>query len=193
MNKEIDINNEDQILSECDFDYFYESEECSHELCMFYNDIQHQKADFNCKQAHIDLGRIAITLNNQHQKIKELETKLKDKEMQVNAYAKEIVFLDKKIESQKMLIIKQMQNSISTKCKLGSKLYMIPTLENKLKNITEYTLLNVSLSDIGIRYHLAINKKQSGAEPFYSASEDMFGTCIFATKEEAEAKLKETL
>lgn len=135
--------------------------------------------------------QLVIYIKGLHKQIKELETKLKDKEMQVNAYAKEIVFLDKKIESQKMLIIKQMQNSIATKCKLGSKLYMIPTEYNKLKNITEYTLLNVSLSDIGIRYHLAINKKQSGAELFYSASEDMFGTCIFATKEEAEAKLKE--
>ena len=84
-----------------------------------------------------------------------------------------------------------MQNSISTKCKLGSKLFMIPTAENKLKSITDYTLLNVSLSNIGIRYHLAINKKQGGAEPFYSASEDMFGTSIFGTKEEAEAKIKE--
>lgn len=135
--------------------------------------------------------QLVIYIKGLHKQIKELETKLKDKEMQVNAYAKEIVFLDRKIESQKILMIKQMQNSISTKCKLGSKLFMIPTTENRLKSITDYTLLNVSLSDIGIRYHLAINKKQSGAEPFYSASEDMFGTCIFGTKEEAEAKIKE--
>ena len=78
MSKEIDINNEEEILKECDFDYFYESENCSRELCMFYNDIQHQNADFNCKQAHIDLGRIAITLNKQQQRIAELEEQLKN-------------------------------------------------------------------------------------------------------------------
>ena len=78
MGKEIDINNEEEILKECDFDYFYESENCSRELCMFYNDIQHKNADFNCKQAYIDLGRIAITLNKQAQRIAELEEQLKN-------------------------------------------------------------------------------------------------------------------
>lgn len=84
MSKEIDINNEEEILKECDFDYFYESEDCSHELCMFYNDIQHQNTDFNCKQAHIDLGRIAITLNKQSQRIAELEAKLAEKEKELH-------------------------------------------------------------------------------------------------------------
>lgn len=71
--KEIDIDNEEQILNECDFDYFYNLEKCSRELCMFYNDIIKQKNNFNTKQAIIDLGRIAITLNQQDKRIKELE------------------------------------------------------------------------------------------------------------------------
>lgn len=82
--KEIDINNEEQILKKCGcFDYFYNCEECSRELCMFYNDILSHKIkqenNFNTRQALIDLGRIAITLNQQDKRIKELEheTKLK--------------------------------------------------------------------------------------------------------------------
>ena len=74
--KEIDIDNEEQILSECDFDYFYNLEKCSRELCMFYNDIIKQKNKFNTKQAIIDLGRIAITLNQQDKRIKELGEEL---------------------------------------------------------------------------------------------------------------------
>ena len=76
--KEIDINNEEQILKKCGcFDYFYNCEECSRELCMFYNDILSHKIkqenNFNTRQAIIDLGRIAITLNQQDKQIKELE------------------------------------------------------------------------------------------------------------------------
>lgn len=63
--KEIDINNEEEILKECDFDYFYNCEKCSRELCMFYNDILlNKKKSFDRRQALIDLGRIAITINN---------------------------------------------------------------------------------------------------------------------------------
>ena len=76
--KEIDVNNEEQILKKCGcFDYFYNCEECSRELCMFYNDILSHKIkqenNFNTRQAIIDLGRIAITLNQQDKRIKELE------------------------------------------------------------------------------------------------------------------------
>lgn len=76
--KKIDINDEEQILKECDFDYFYNSERCSRELNMFYYDIYNQNANFNKKQALIDLGRIAITLNEQDEKIKELEEEIKN-------------------------------------------------------------------------------------------------------------------
>jgi hypothetical protein len=75
VGKVIDINNEEQILKECDFNYFYNSKECSRELCMFFNDIA-QNEDFDKRQAYIDLGRIGITLNQQDQKIKELEHRL---------------------------------------------------------------------------------------------------------------------
>ena len=78
MNKEIDINNEEEILKECDFDYFYESQNCSHELCRFYNDIRHQNADFNRKQALIDLGRIGITLNKQQQQLAEKDAEVEE-------------------------------------------------------------------------------------------------------------------
>lgn len=83
MNKEIDINNEEEILKECDFDYFYDSEECSRELCMFYNDIFRQKTNenYNYREAIIDLGRIAITLNNQYKRIAELEEQNKVKDL----------------------------------------------------------------------------------------------------------------
>lgn len=97
MSKEIDINNEEEILKECDFDYFYGIENCSRELCMFYNDIQHQNAGFNCKQAHIDLGRIAITLNKQSQRIAELEKQLAEKDKLIGVYADEHAMLQCKI------------------------------------------------------------------------------------------------
>ena len=70
MNKEIDINNEEQILKECDFDYYYNSV-CSRELCMFFNDIADQNEDFDKRQARIDLGRIAITLNRLTRQLEE--------------------------------------------------------------------------------------------------------------------------
>ena len=75
--KKIDINNEDQILRECDFDYYYNCEYCSRELCMFYNDIFRQPKEFDKTQAFIDLGRIAITLNDKAKRIKELEERCK--------------------------------------------------------------------------------------------------------------------
>lgn len=75
--KEIDINNEKQILAECDFDYYYDSEECSRELCMFFNDIIKFKSElFDKTQAKIDLGRIAITLNKQAKEIEELKKQI---------------------------------------------------------------------------------------------------------------------
>ena len=85
MIKEIDIDNEEEIIKECDFNYFYESEECSRELCMFYNDIIRQTTNenYNYREAIIDLGRIAITLNKQHKRIAELETKLAESEKKI--------------------------------------------------------------------------------------------------------------
>lgn len=81
--KEVDINNEKQILAECNFDYYYESEECSRELCMFYNDItQWSKGKvFNKTQAKIDLGRIGIVLNRQHKEIEELKKQVQEKDL----------------------------------------------------------------------------------------------------------------
>ena len=83
MSKEINIDNEEEILKECDFDYYYDSEVCSRELCMFYNDVCNKafmNTKFNDKQAKIDLGRIGIILNKQHKQIADLEAKLAEKE-----------------------------------------------------------------------------------------------------------------
>ncbi len=77
MEREIDIDNEKQILKECDFDYLYNSKKCSRELCMFYNDIilsaNKMQGEYDVNRAFIDLGRIAIVLNKQSARIKELE------------------------------------------------------------------------------------------------------------------------
>ena len=94
--KEIDINNEEQILKKCGcFDYFYNCEECSRELCMFYNDILSHKIkqenNFNTRQAIIDLGRIAITLNQQDKQIKELEEENKELEIKLDKCGTELV------------------------------------------------------------------------------------------------------
>ncbi len=74
---EIDINNEEQIFNECDFDFFYNCDLCSAELCKFYNDILQFGDMFDKKQAIIDLGRIAITLNNKVRLVEELNEILK--------------------------------------------------------------------------------------------------------------------
>ena len=76
----IDINNEEDLLRVCDFDFFYNSEECSRELCMFYNDIQHQKTEFDKRQAKIDLTRIAIKLKCQYSQIECLKEKIQNLE-----------------------------------------------------------------------------------------------------------------
>ncbi len=77
LKDEIDINNEEQILNECDFDYFYNCDLCSAELCKFYNDILQFGNMFDKKQAIIDLGRIAITLHHKGKQVEELNTILR--------------------------------------------------------------------------------------------------------------------
>jgi hypothetical protein len=76
VNKEIDIDNEEQILTECDFDYYYKSI-CPRELCMFFNDITRQSSNFDKKQARIDLGRIAITLNRMAKQLENNEKEIR--------------------------------------------------------------------------------------------------------------------
>ena len=85
----------------------------------------------------------------------------------------------------------RLKGAIIPRYKIGTKLYMIPTEFNRLKGIKDYELLSISLSSIGLRYDLSLNKKEKGVEPFYCASEDMFGQSIFSTLEEAEKKLQE--
>ena len=106
---------------------------------------------------------------------------LKDKDNLLTAH--------KKLE-QELVELKQ-KKAIVPKFNIGTILYMIPTQFNGLTKIKDYHLLSISLSDIGVRYDMAVNKKESGIEPFYCASEDMFGKSIFTTREEAEQKLAE--
>lgn len=85
----------------------------------------------------------------------------------------------------------RLKDAIIPRYAIGAKLYMIPTEFNRLKGIKDYELLSISLSPIGLRYDLSLNKKEKGVEQFYCASEDMFGQSIFPTLEEAEKKLQE--
>jgi len=78
------------------------------------------------------------------------------------------------------------QNVIVLPYPLNTRLYMIPTFENNLKEIVSYELLSYSISDIGIRAELFIVKKQKNCEEIYSASLDMFGQSIFKSLLEAE-------
>ena len=128
MKKEIDINNEEQILKECDFDYLYSSEKCSRELCCFYNDIIHSankmQSEYDVNRAFIGLGRIAITLNKQSARIKELEEENKQLKQQlsyeeithdlcIESFNDECEELSKQIkfESEARERLKQSQNS----------------------------------------------------------------------------------
>ena len=107
--------------------------------------------------------KVIDTLNQQQERIEELEKKLAELK----------------------------EKAIVPRFRIGTKLYMIPTEFNRLKGIKDYELLSISLSSIGLRYDLSLNKKEKGVELFYCASEDMFGQSIFSTLEEAEKKLQE--
>lgn len=97
MSKEIDINNEEQILKECDFDYYYDSV-CSRELCMFFNDIARQDSHFDKLQAYIDLGRIGITINKLFRENTDLEAKLAESEKSNEYFADRVEKADKEIK-----------------------------------------------------------------------------------------------
>ena len=103
--KDIDINDEEQILIECDFDFFYNCEFCSYELCMFYNDIlckaNKLQSDFNIRSALIDLGRIAITFNKIAEVVKELEEALK--KANTNNYLSDYSLVEKENQQLKLL------------------------------------------------------------------------------------------
>lgn len=110
------------------------------------------------------------------QEKKELEKAKHDKDR----YAKRITELEK-----------QLKNAIVPKLKIGQKVFMIPTQFNGLQTIVEYLVFTYELSSLGIRIGLSIKEKQKGVESIYSATEEMIGSSIFISKEEAEIKLKE--
>lgn len=98
---------------------------------------------------------------------------------------------DQRIAELEQELAELKEKAIVPRFRIGQTLFMIPTLFNSLKHITEYELLRLTLSDIGIRYELSIKNKEKGIEPYYCASEDMFDISIFTTEQEAQAKLKE--
>ena len=107
-------------------------------------------------------------------------------------YIAEIMFGNqKRIAELEQELAELKEKAIISRFEIGQHLYMIPTQTNGLKDITEYSLLEVTLSDIGVRYHLRLIYKEKGIEPYFSASEKMFNVIIFATEQEAQEKLKE--
>ena len=152
MNKEIDINNEEEILKECDFIYFYKSEKCNLELCNIYHDLYVNKdTKFNAEQLFIYLGRIAITLNKQYKKIAELEEQLK--------------------------------NAIVPKFGVGEYVYRIYQYK-----IEKGIIQSIYIDELGVFYKIILDKTKTGE--IYTYMDDEF---LFATKEEAEAMVKELI
>ena len=140
---------------------------------------------------YYDLETVASLLNQQDKRIKELE-----EENNFLEKRNEKLIIDRRdlcLERNDIFEENQQlkQKAIVPKFQIGQTLYMIPTQFNGLIKIKEYGLLSIDLSDIGIRYHLVCKEKERGIEPFYCASESMFGHSIFTTKEEAKQKLTE--
>ena len=83
------------------------------------------------------------------------------------------------------------QKAIIPLANIGDKLYMIPTKTNGLTYLNSYTLLVISISEIGVRYHLSACEPKKGIEQLYAASPEMFGESIFKTFDEALLRLQE--
>lgn len=77
------------------------------------------------------------------------------------------------------------QKAVIPLANIGDKLYMIPTKTNGLNYLNVYTLLEISISEIGVRYHLSACEPKKGIEQLYAASHEMFGESIFKTFDEA--------
>lgn len=202
MSKEIDINNEEQILKECDFDYYYNSEECSRELCMFYNDISKQNTLFNKQQARIDLGRIGITLNRQAKRIAELEQENESYQKLINdicnkhrvASLKELdemyqatteslyasrEYLEE-LKSEKWELEEQLANSIRPKFKIGQEVWYYYIARNK---VYDGIVEDIQWRPINGMYYRIPNLQR---DYFWIRDDE-----LFANKEEAQAKLEE--
>ena len=83
------------------------------------------------------------------------------------------------------------QKAIIPLSNIGDKLYMIPTKTNGLTYLNAYTLLVISISEIGVRYHLSACEPKKGIEQLYAASPEMFGESIFKTFDEALLRLQD--
>ena len=71
-------------------------------------------------------------------------------------------------------------------CKEGDTVYVIPTKENGLSEITEMRTLGFSISALYNTVNLADEKNK-----LYQPSFERFGKTVFHTREEAEKALKE--
>lgn len=135
-----------------------------------------------------------IILDNKDKRIADLQLQLDQAKSEITKH--KILLNDMETENSHLETMldqakERLKGAIIPRYAIGAKLYMIPTEFNRLKGIKDYELLSISLSPIGLRYDLSLNKKEKGVEPFYCASEDMFGQSIFSTLEEAQAKLQE--
>jgi hypothetical protein len=75
---------------------------------------------------------------------------------------------------------------IVSPCKFQQKVYVLPTKENSLDDITEMKCIGFILSCDCYGVNLITDKNK-----LYQPSFDYFGKTVFLTKEEAEEKLKE--
>ena len=75
---------------------------------------------------------------------------------------------------------------IVTPCKILSKCYVLPTIDNNLPDITEMKCLGFILSSDSFNANLATEKNK-----LYQPCFGTFGKTVFLTREEAERALKE--
>ena len=82
----------------------------------------------------------------------------------------------------------RMKVNVELPCELGTKIYVIPTKENGLDEITEMQVLGFSISG---PKNVANCFRTRGTSALYQPSFEMFGVSVFFDKENAEKVLKE--
>ena len=73
-------------------------------------------------------------------------------------------------------------------CKVGDTVYVLPTGDNGLEEITEMRALGFA---IGTPYNVANCFRVRGTSALYQPSFEQFGKSVFLTREEAESALEE--
>ena len=72
-------------------------------------------------------------------------------------------------------------------CRLHTHIFVIPTVENSLTEITEMVVLGFSISE---PYNTANCFRVRGTSALFSPAFEQFGESVFLTKEQAEKALK---